>query len=74
MNPGRRVAITGIGLISPLGTGTDKNWQALLRGESGIAPLTRFDVSRYSTRFGGEVKDFDPLAFIERKESRKMDP
>ncbi|MGZ5488372.1 MAG: beta-ketoacyl-ACP synthase II [Candidatus Aminicenantales bacterium] len=74
MNPGRRVAITGIGLISPLGTGTDKNWQALLRGESGIASLTRFDVSRYSTRFGGEVKDFDPLAFIERKESRKMDP
>ncbi|MGZ5424051.1 MAG: beta-ketoacyl synthase N-terminal-like domain-containing protein, partial [Candidatus Aminicenantales bacterium] len=74
MNPGRRVVVTGIGLISPLGTGTDKNWQALLRGESGIAPLTRFDVSRYSTRFGGEVKDFDPLAFIERKESRKMDP
>ena len=73
-DPGRRVVITGIGLISPLGTGTDKNWQALLRGQSGIAPLTRFDVSRYATRFGGEVKDFDPLAFIERKESRKMDP
>jgi 3-oxoacyl-[acyl-carrier-protein] synthase II len=72
-HPGRRVVVTGIGLISPLGTGTDKNWQALLRGESGIAPLTRFDVSRYSTRFGGEVKDFDPLAFIDRKESRKMD-
>lgn len=73
-HPGRRVAVTGIGLISPLGTGTVKNWQALLRGESGIAPLTRFDVSRYATRFGGEVKDFDPLAFIDRKESRKMDP
>src|SRR5512136_1938019 len=72
--PERRVVVTGIGLISPLGTGTDKNWQALLRGESGIAPLTRFDVSRYATRFGGEVKDFDPLAFIDRKESRKMDP
>ena len=74
MNPERRVVVTGIGLISPLGTGTDKNWQALLRGESGIAALTRFDVSRYATRFGGEVKDFDPLAFIDRKESRKMDP
>jgi 3-oxoacyl-[acyl-carrier-protein] synthase II len=72
--PGRRVVITGIGLISPLGTGTDKTWQALLRGESGIALLTRFDMSRYATRFGGEVKDFDPLAFIERKEVRKMDP
>jgi len=72
--PGRRVVVTGIGLVSPLGTGTDKNWQALLRGESGIAPLTRFDMSRYATRFGGEVKDFDPLAFIERKEVRKMDP
>jgi len=70
----RRVVVTGIGLVSPLGTGTDKNWQALLRGENGIAPLTRFDVSRYATRFGGEVKDFDPLAFIDRKESRKMDP
>jgi 3-oxoacyl-[acyl-carrier-protein] synthase II len=73
-NPERRVVITGIGLISPLGTGTDKNWRALLRGQSGIAPLTRFDVSRYATRFGGEVKDFDPLTFIDRKESRKMDP
>jgi 3-oxoacyl-[acyl-carrier-protein] synthase II len=66
--------VTGIGLLSPLGTGTEKNWQALLRGESGIAPLTRFDVSRYATRFGGEVKDFDPLAFIDRKDVRKMDP
>jgi 3-oxoacyl-[acyl-carrier-protein] synthase II len=72
--PDRRVVVTGIGLVSPLGTGTDKNWQALLRGDTGIAPLTRFDVSRYATRFGGEVKDFDPLAFIDRKEVRKMDP
>src|SRR5512143_3257996 len=73
-SPGRRVVVTGIGLISPLGTGTAKTWEALLRGESGIAPLTRFDVSRYATRFGGEVKDFDPLTFIDRKEVRKMDP
>ncbi len=72
--PERRVAVTGVGLVSPLGTGTDRTWQALLRGESGIAGLTRFDVSRYTTRFGGEVKDFDPLAFIDRKEVRKMDP
>jgi 3-oxoacyl-[acyl-carrier-protein] synthase II len=73
-NPERRVVVTGIGLVSPLGTGTDKNWQALVGGQSGIALLTRFDMSRYPTRFGGEVKDFDPLAFIDRKESRKMDP
>ena len=73
-SPGRRVVVTGIGLVSPLGTGTDKNWQALLRGESGIARLTRFDVSRHATRFGGEVKDFDPLLFVDRKEVRKMDP
>ena len=72
--PGRRVVVTGLGLISPLGTGTEKNWQALLRGESGIAALTRFDVTRYTTRFGGEVKDFDPLLFIDRKDVRKMDP
>jgi 3-oxoacyl-[acyl-carrier-protein] synthase II len=71
--PGRRVVVTGIGFVSPLGTGTDRTWQALLRGENGIAPLTRFDVSRYSSRFGGEVKDFDPLQFIDRKEVRKMD-
>ena len=71
--PERRVVVTGIGLVSPLGTGTDKTWQAVVRGEGGIATLTRFDVSRYSTRFGAEVKDFDPLAFIDRKEVRKMD-
>ena len=71
--PERRVVVTGIGLVSPLGTGTDKTWQAVVRGEGGIAALTRFDVSRYSTRFGGEVKDFDPLVFIDRKEVRKMD-
>ncbi|MDD8015466.1 MAG: beta-ketoacyl-ACP synthase II [Acidobacteriota bacterium] len=70
---GRRVVITGIGLVTPLGVGTQVNWDALLRGDSGVVPITRFDASRYTTRIAGEVKDFDPLAFIEKKEARRMD-
>ena len=72
-NSGRRAVITGIGLVTPLGVGTRKNWEALLRGANGIGPVTRFDASRYSTRFAGEIKGFDPLPFIEKKEVRKMD-
>jgi 3-oxoacyl-[acyl-carrier-protein] synthase II len=70
---GRRVVVTGIGLVTPLGVGTRKTWDALLRGESGIGPVTRFDAARFATRIAGEIPDFDPLAFIERKEIRKMD-
>jgi 3-oxoacyl-[acyl-carrier-protein] synthase II len=69
----RRVVVTGIGLVSPVGIGTDAPWKALLRGESGAGPITRFDASKHSTRIGAEVKNFDPLAFIDRKEIRKMD-
>jgi 3-oxoacyl-[acyl-carrier-protein] synthase II len=72
-NSGRRVVITGIGLVTPLGIGTQKNWEALLSGENGIGPVTRFDISRFATRFAGEIKGFDPLPFIEKKEVRKMD-
>ncbi len=69
----RRVVITGIGLVTPLGLGLETNWQKLLRGESGVGPITHFEASQYSTRIAGEVPNFDPLLFIDRKESRKMD-
>ncbi len=69
----RRVVITGTGLITALGTGTEKNWQAMLAGTSGIAPITRFEVGKIDTRFAGEVKDFQPEQFIDRREVRRMD-
>src|ERR1700682_1788162 len=69
----RRVAVTGIGLVSSLGIGTEANWAALLAGQSGTGPITRFDASAFSTRIAGEVKGFDPLAFIEKKDVKKMD-
>ena len=65
--------MTGVGLVSPVGMGTQANWDALCAGTSGIAPITRFDAAAFSTRFAGEVKDFDPLQFIEKKELKKMD-
>jgi len=70
----RRVVITGIGLVSPLGVGREKNWKDLLSGKNGIGHISKFDTSGFSSKIAGEVKDFDPLDFIERKEARKMDP
>jgi 3-oxoacyl-[acyl-carrier-protein] synthase II len=69
----RRVVVTGIGLVSSLGIGTEANWQALLAGKSGVAKITKFDASQFATRIAGEVKHFDPLAFIEKKDIKKMD-
>ena len=60
--------------MTPLGTGLSENWDALISGRSGIGPITKFDASRHSTRFAAEVKGFDPLRFIDRKEIRRMDP
>ncbi len=71
--PVRRVVITGLGLVTPLGTGVDKTWKALCAGESGIGRITRFDPAGYDAQIAGEVKDFDPAQFIEKKEIKKMD-
>lgn len=69
----RRVVVTGVGLVSPLGIGTAANWEALCAGRSGIGPITKFDASGFSSRIAGEVKGFDPLAFIEKRDVKKMD-
>jgi 3-oxoacyl-[acyl-carrier-protein] synthase II len=69
----RRIAITGLGIISPLGIGIEKNWEAVSHGKSGIAPITRFDTTDFASRIAGEVKDFNPEDFIDKKELKKMD-
>lgn len=69
----RRVVITGVGLVTPLGTGVEKNWQALIAGRSGIGLVSRFDAFDFPTRIAGEVKDFSSEEFIEKKELKKMD-
>jgi 3-oxoacyl-[acyl-carrier-protein] synthase II len=69
----RRVVVTGIGLVSSLGIGTEANWDALCAGQSGVSPITKFDASQFATRIAGEVRGFDPLQFIEKKDVKKMD-
>lgn len=69
----RRVVITGIGLVTPLGIGLEENWQALIEGRSGIGPITRFDASDFATKFAGEVKNFNPEDFVPKKEAKKLD-
>ncbi|MCX6618345.1 MAG: beta-ketoacyl-ACP synthase II [Acidobacteria bacterium] len=69
---GRRVVITGMGLVSPLGLTTEETWQALLAGRSGVSQITLFDASNFACRIAAEVKGFDPLNWIEKKEVKKM--
>jgi 3-oxoacyl-[acyl-carrier-protein] synthase II len=69
----RRVVVTGLGLITPLGTGIQKTWEALCKGASGIERITAFDTSELPVQIAGEVKDFNPEDYIERKEIKKMD-
>jgi 3-oxoacyl-[acyl-carrier-protein] synthase II len=69
----RRVVITGIGIVSPLGIGTEANWSALLSGRSGVGPITRFDAAEFPARIAGEVRDFNPEDFVSKKDVKKMD-
>jgi 3-oxoacyl-[acyl-carrier-protein] synthase II len=73
MHEQRRVVVTGLGIVSPLGTGVEKNWQALMEGHSGIRPITRFAAQGFASRIAGEVPDFKAEDFIEPKEIKKMD-
>jgi 3-oxoacyl-[acyl-carrier-protein] synthase II len=69
----RRVVVTGLGLITPLGVGVEKTWSAILRGESGIDNITAFDTRDYPCQIAGEVKDFDPLVYVDKKDIKRMD-
>ena len=68
----RRVVVTGVGLLTPLGIGTEASWEGLRTGRSGIGPITQFDAAAFPCRIAGEVKDFDPAHYIEKKEIKKM--
>ena len=70
----RRVVITGLGMVSPVGLNVADSWANILAGKSGIAPLTHFDVSEFSVRFGGSIRDFDITDYISSKDAKKMDP
>ena len=69
----RRVVVTGVGLVSPLGVGTEPTWEGIVSSRSGIGPITRFDVSEYACRIAGEVEGFDPADYFELKEIKKVD-
>jgi 3-oxoacyl-[acyl-carrier-protein] synthase II len=70
----RRVVVTGIGLVSSLGIGTDVNWDGLCAGKSGVATISKFDASNFATRIASEVRGFDPLKFVSKKDVKKVDP
>ena len=69
----RRVVVTGVGAVTPLGNTAAETWEAVCKGESGVGAITRFDASDFSTRIAAEVKGFEPEKFVEKKECKKMD-
>lgn len=68
----RRVVVTGVGLVSPVGVGTEETWKSILAAQSGVAPISHFDTTGFSTTIAAEVKGFDPLQFVEKKDLKKM--
>ena len=70
----RRVVVTGMGIISPVGNELETAWQQVVGGHSGIGPITDFDVSDFSTRFGGSIRNFDASQYMPAKDLKKMDP
>ncbi|MBS1211775.1 MAG: 3-oxoacyl-ACP synthase, partial [Proteobacteria bacterium] len=69
----RRVVVTGLGAVCPVGLDVTESWESVLNGKSGIGPIEHFDVSDFSTRFGGSVKNFDITRYVSEKEAKKMD-
>ena len=69
----KRVVITGMGALTPVGNSVDEYWKNLIKGESGAANITKFDTALFKTQFACEVKNFDPLDIMDRKEARKLD-
>ena len=76
MNPldKRRVVVTGLGALTPVGNSTEEYWGAITQGKSGIGPITKFDAKDLPTRIAGEIRDFDPLKWMDKKEGRRLDP
>ncbi len=70
----RRVVVTGLGALTPVGNSTEEYWAALTQGKSGIGPITKFDAKNLPTRIAGEVRNFDPLKWMDKKEARRLDP
>src|SRR5690349_24662209 len=70
----KRVVVTGLGALTPLGNSVAEFWNNLIEGKSGAAPITKFDTTKFKTKFACEVKNFDPLNYFEKSEVRKIDP